>query len=469
MQDLLQQKTEPEPGETRELTVDEALQIAIGLQQDARLEEARVVYHEILVVDPSNARALHFSGVLAHQLGHSSDAVELIQRSLSLVPDVADWHSNLGIVLQESGHLDEAIEAYRRAIALDPGHANAFSNLGVLLRATGKPEEAEEAYRTAIRLNPEHIDAYTNLGVLLYSLKRREESVACFCKVITLRPKHPEARRLLALAHCTLGEVDKAVRIFEDWLTENPDDPVAKHMLSACSGRDTPERASNAYVQISFDSFAASFESKLAKLSYRAPALVGAMLEDTGLTAAQNLDVLDMGCGTGLCGPLIRPYARRLTGVDLSPGMLAQAKEKQLYDELLQIELTEYLRSHPTSFDVIVSADTLVYFGALDAVIAAAAGALRPGGVLIFTLEHGVAASAPDYHLETHGRYTHARPYVERLLERNGLTPEIGQAELRMESGVPVPGLVVRARLRQGSGEVSPKRYVKADAKGRTR
>ena len=458
MQDLLQQKTDPEPGETRELTVEEALQIAIQLQQDARLEEARVVYNEILAVDPSNPRALHFSGVLAHQLGHSTDAVELIQKSLSVMPDVADWHSNLGIVLQESGHLDEAIEAYQRAIALDPDHANAHSNLGVLLRATGKPEEAEAAYRTAIRLNPDHIDAYTNLGVLLYSLKRREESVACFCKVITLRPKHPEARKLLALAHCTLGEVDKAVRIYEDWLAENPDDPVAKHMWAACSGRETPDRASNAFVQISFDSFAASFESKLAKLSYRAPALVGAMLEDTGLAPSQNLDVLDMGCGTGLCGPLIRPYARRLTGVDLSPGMLSQAKEKQLYDELLQVELTEYLGSQPDSFDVIVSADTLVYFGALDAAIAAAARALRPGGLLIFTLEHDVAAAAPDYHLETHGRYTHAQPYIERLLAENGLTPEIGHAELRLESGVPVAGLVIRARLRQGCGEVSPER-----------
>ena len=117
-----------------------------------------------------------------------------------------------------------------------------------------------------------------------------------------------------------------------------------------------------------------------------------------------------------------------------------------MYDDLQQIELTEYLRSQTEAFDVIVSADTLVYFGALEEVLAAAFGALRPGGALIFTLEHGVGASAPDYHLETHGRYTHARPYVEQQLARCGFEPEIGQAELRLEGGVPVAGLVVRAR-----------------------
>ena len=453
MQDLLQQTTDPEPEEpARELTVDEALAIAIQLQRDDRLDEANVVYGEILKADPGNPRALHFAGVLAHQTGRSSEGIALIEKSLARVPDSADWHNNLGIVLQESSQLERAIEAYHRAIAVDPNHANAHSNLGVLLRATGKPDAAEAAYRTAIRLNPEHIDAQTNLGVLLYSLKRREEAVACFCRVITLRPKHPEARRLLALAHCTLGETDKAIKIFEDWLSENPNDPVAQHMLSACSGRDVPERASDRFVALTFDSFAASFDSKLAKLSYRAPALVAAMLEDTGLEPSQSLDILDMGCGTGLCGPLVRRYARRLTGIDLSGGMLTQAQEKGLYDYLEQIELTEYLRSQSEAFDVIISADTLVYFGALEQVMAAAARALKPAGFLIFTLEHGTAPTAPDYHLATHGRYSHARPYVERLLDRNGLAPEIGQAELRMESGVPVAGLVVRARKATSDG-----------------
>ena len=205
--------------------------------------------------------------------------------------------------------------------------------------------------------------------------------------MITLRPKHPEARRLLALAHYTLGEVDEAIAVFEEWLREEPDDPIARHMLAACSGRDVPARASDAFVEKTFDSFAASFDAKLASLAYRAPALVAEMLAHAGVDASRSLDVLDAGCGTGLCGPLVAPYARRLVGVDLSEGMLARARARNVYDELAKGELTAYLRDSPGSFDVIVSADTLVYFGSLEAVAAAAASALRPGGVLVFTVE----------------------------------------------------------------------------------
>ena len=92
-----------------------------------------------------------------------------------------------------------------------------------------------------------------------------------------------------------------------------------------------------------------SFESKLERLSYRAPALVAAMLEDSGLEPSKRLDVLDAGCGTGLCGPLVAPYARRLVGVDLSEGMLAHAKEKNVYDALMKAELTDYLQRQQRS------------------------------------------------------------------------------------------------------------------------
>src|SRR5262245_36205735 len=327
---------EPSESSTRELTLEEAISLAILLQKNEQFVEAQEVYRRVLESVPDHPRALHYAGVLAHQQGQNKQAVALIERSLALAPDQADWHSNLGIVLQSEGSLDRAIDAYRHAIALDPSHANAHSNLGVLLRATGRPLEAEAAYRTAIHLDPEHIDAYTNLGILLNGLKRTEEAAACYCKVITLRPKHREARKLLALAHCMLGEIDKAVNVFAEWLNQEPGDPIACHMLAACTGRNVPERASNGFVETTFNSFASSFEAKLETLSYRAPALVAAMLEDSGLERSHHLDVLDAGCGTGLCGVAVAAFARQLVGVDISEGMLAHAKEKNVYQKLVK-------------------------------------------------------------------------------------------------------------------------------------
>ncbi|MFL5853426.1 MAG: tetratricopeptide repeat protein, partial [Solirubrobacteraceae bacterium] len=386
--------------------------------------------------------ALHFSGVLAHQLARSEEAVALIERSLQVEPERADWHSNLGIVLQDRLDLDGAIAAYRRAIALEPTHANAHSNLGVVLRAKGRPDEAEAAYREAIRFDARHSDAYHNLGVLLNSRKRYREAAVCFSRVITLRPQHPEARKLLALAHCTLGDVDKAVEIFDEWLREEPGNPVAQHMRAACSGQGAPARASDAYIEATFDSFAASFDSKLEKLHYRAPALVAEMLALCGLKASKDLDVLDAGCGTGLCGPLLAPYAGRLVGIDLSRRMLAQARARSVYDELVRGELTSYLAGSTETFDVIVSADTLVYFGPLDAVAAAAQQALRPGGLLVFTVEE---LGGSGYSLSHTGRYRHSREYIERTMAGVRLTPQLEAAELRLEAGDPVRGLVVRA------------------------
>ncbi len=437
-----------EPSEPRELTVDEAIALAIELHKQDHLAEAQQLYTGALDVAPRHPDALHYSGLLAHQQGRTEDAINLMEQSLALSPNQADWHSNLGIVLQSEGRLGDAIAQYERAIAIDPGHANAHSNLGVLLRATGRPEEAEAAYRTSIRLCPDHADAYTNLGILLNGLNRAKEASECFCKAITLRPRNSGARRLLVLAHCMIGEVDEAVKILREWLEEDPGDLIAEHMLAASTGCDVPSRASIAFVEKTFDSFATSFEAKLESLSYRAPDLVAAALAEAGLVADGSYEIADIGCGTGLCGPLLRPYASRLVGVDLSAGMLAHAREKAIYTDLLQCEVTEFLRARHNEFDVLVSADTLVYFGDLLEFCEFAAGALRRPGLLVFTVEHALGEVEIDYRLELHGRYSHSLEYVRRVLRQSGLTADVESAELRNEAGVPVAGLVVRATKR---------------------
>ena len=428
------------------LSLDEAIALAVEWLKEGRAHDAGAICRRVLDVMPGHPDALHYSGMAAYQQGNVDEAIRLVRRSLEAAPDQSDWHSNLGIMLLARDDLEGAIAAFRKAIELPPAHARASNNLGVLLRVLGRYEEAEAAYRAAIAADPYYADAYHNLAVLLDLLDRAPEGAIAHFKELALRPGDPNAWRHLALAYCLHGDRDKAVELCREWLARWPGNPQAIHTLAACSGCDVPLRASDAYVEQVFDNFAESFEAKLARLQYRAPELIASSLASSGIVCRRDLDVLDLGCGTGLCGPLLAPFARRLVGVDLSNGMLQHAAAKHVYDELVQVELTAWLQRFHSAWDIIVAADTLVYFGALDPVVAAAATALRPGGVFAFTVEHAVdAASTPTYAIQLHGRFAHCIDYVERLLATAGLEPAIERAELRKESGLPVAGLVVRA------------------------
>ncbi|MGC1953445.1 MAG: tetratricopeptide repeat protein, partial [Gammaproteobacteria bacterium] len=370
-----------------------------------------------------------------------------------LDPDQPDRYNNLGNVLVERHRLSEATDAYQQAIVLRPDHADAWNNLGALFRAQGRPDEAGAAYLKAIELDPEHIDAYNNFGNLLSSRGLVREAVAYYCKAITLVPNHPQSRRLLGIAYYTLGQIEAAAEVFRDWLQAEPDNPIARHLFAACSKQNVPARASDAYIETTFDDFAASFDAKLEHLGYRAPQLIADALARSCGAPEKQFTGLDAGCGTGLCGSLIAPWVSRLTGVDLSAHMLAAARNRGVYDELVKGELTACLDAHPDAFDLVVSADTLVYFGDLEPVIHAAFRSLRNNGWFIFTVEETTEDSAANgYRINPHGRYAHSRAYVPRTLTAGGFVPlTIEPVILRLEGGSPVSGLVVTAR-RTASG-----------------
>lgn len=437
-QDAIQQ-------DVTQLSVHDALCLALDLHRSGAVDAARMLYERILDVEPDHSDALQFLGVLLHQCGDSDAALASIERSIALDPVQPACFNNLGNILLELGRCSQASDAYLQAIALQPQCADAYNNLGAALRGQGRLDEAGAAYLAALAIAPDHVDVHNNMGNLLASQGRTHEAIACYCKAITLMPGHSQSRKLLGIAYYTLGQTDAAAQVFHRWLQDEPGHPVALHLHAACSGQRVPTRASDAYVETTFDDFAASFDAKLDRLAYRAPALVADALAKVCPVPRQSLVALDAGCGTGLCGPLLRPYVCSLTGVDLSSGMLARAQARGSYDALIKAELSAYLNDHPEECDLIVSADTLVYFGALDAVFAAARRALRRDGWLIFTVEEGVGAGA-GHAINPHGRYSHDAAYVRQALVDAGLVVlAIVHQVLRMEGGHPVHGLVVTA------------------------
>jgi predicted TPR repeat methyltransferase len=419
---------------------------AITLHRAGNLKQAEQIYQGLLAGNPDHVEALHFMGVLLHQRGDSERARASIERAVALAPDYADAHNNLGNVLKESNHLDEALHTYLRVVELVPGHADAWNNLGVVLRSQGHYDEADRAYAHALTLKPALFAAWQNRGNLLARRNRFDEAITCYLKVLELRPRDSAAYDALGRSLYRSGKIEQAVQVYQKWLKADPTNSVARHMLAACSGSAAPERASDAYVRDVFDVFAGSFDQVLDQLGYRAPALIGEWLERNLAPPDGSLVIADAGCGTGLCADFLRPRARLLAGVDLSPGMLAKARARKTYDQLVEAELSSWLSSQQPVHDLIVSADTLCYFGELKAVTLHAASALKAGALLVFTVE-SAGDEVQNYQLNASGRYSHAARYVRECISEAGLhLLGIEQVELRRELGQAVGGFLVSAR-----------------------
>jgi predicted TPR repeat methyltransferase len=429
-----------------ELTIDEAMAIALQAQREGDAAVARALYERVLAVVPDHVGALHLLGVLHHQTRRPREAIRLLRRAVELDPDEPRLHGDLGNVFFELDRPDLARQAYEVAILLDPEDAQARNNLGVALRALRLVDEAEAAYGEAVALAPNFHEAWNNLGNLLSSRGRTADAIACFGKALSAAPRDPHARRFLSTAYSVSGHKDRALTILREWLRDEPNNPTVAHLIAANSGEDVPVRASDAYVRDLFDGFAESFDRKLAQLDYRAPELIAEAVAAAHGAPDATLAVLDAGCGTGLAGGALRPFARTLEGVDLSEGMLRRAGERGVYDALVEGELTRHLAGHAEAFDLIVSADTLCYFGDLAPVCAAARGALRPGGRFVFSVEAG-GSSEGGYELQSHGRYRHDPAYVLGAVAAAGLAVEASRTDvLRLERGEPVAGLIVTAR-----------------------
>lgn len=441
------QRRSPPAHRQHMLDIKSAQAKAMNLHRGGQLENAEALYRRILQAQPNNPDALHFLGMLRHQRGDGADAVRLIEQSIAQQPDYADAYNSLGNVLSSLGQTAEAIVAYRRAIACRADFAEAFNNLGVALRAQGEPAEAIQVLQQGIALKPDYADAYFSLGRALSAADQPDAAIQAIQEGLRRNPRRPGGYRQLGRLFYRLNRIEEAVACYRQWAEQNPDDPEAQYMLAAVTGENVPERAADRYIQDLFDGFADSFDKNLQGLDYQAPNLLAAVIATEWPTPDAALQVLDAGCGTGWCGPLLRPYAHHLVGVDLSPGMMNKARARKVYDELAVAELTAFMQTRRNEYDLIVSADTLIYFGDLGAALIAAADALRPGGRLAFTLEKlETDAAAMTFHLNPHGRYSHTEPYLRRELAAAGLTlRSLTTATLRFELRQPVMGYVVLA------------------------
>jgi predicted TPR repeat methyltransferase len=393
---------------------DELLREGAARHARGELDGAARLYRKVLARRPGDANALNLLGVASRQRGDLARALELGAQAVAARPDSPIFLANLGAALAEAGRFAEAEAALRAALARRPDDPVALRNLGQMYATRGEPAAAVAPLRRATELAP---DAPEPWLALAHALREAGEAGAA-----------EAARRVLALA---------------------PSAPTlaaqARFLLAALGEGDAPGRAPADYVRALFDQYAPRFDADLeGRLGYRTPALLAALLQAGGVAADGSRRVLDLGCGTGLSGVALKPFAKRMTGLDLAPRMLAEAAKRGIYDTLEEADLLAWLPRRHEAFDLIAAADVLNYLGDLVPALRAIAGALAPRGTAAFSIEAG--AGAP-FALGAGMRYRHDPDHVARLAAAAGLA-EIARedAVLREEKGGPVAGVLFLLR-----------------------
>jgi predicted TPR repeat methyltransferase len=448
-----------------------------------------------------------------------AEAIACLRRSLSLVPPApnrAGTRHALGLALLRSGDAASACAELERAVESRPADVRLRADLGKALKECARLGAAAEAYRAAIRLRDAQDQQESAPSNLHYRL-------GMTLRAMLSSPRHcrsPQQRRKLAR---------EARRCLARQLREDPGHSLAAFWLAALepevrggegeegdsdggSGDDDAEAtaaaaASNAaagcppkMVAALFDKYAPTFDSHLVgALDYATPRRLADAL--TTAAAAQKNDsggapagrffrrVADLGCGTGLMGPLLRPMMvvedeeSHLCGVDLSSRMVEVARGRGCYDALEVRELVAWLlSSSSSSFDALVAADVVVYLGDLAPMLEAAAGACSGAGALFaFSTEDADAGDDDDddddkekgddtqrrrgqdqedednnnnnpvgFVLRPTGRYAHRAAYIRAVAEAAGwaVASLERRSPLRMNAGKRIWGnLVVLRRV----------------------
>ncbi len=480
-----------------------------------RVEEAAGALSRAVSIDPAHLQAQTNLGAALARLGRMAEAEAALRKALELNSRYAPAHTNLGELLRTGGRMAEARESlesalrlapqdqltrlayadvlhelgefesagvqYREVISRGPGSSRIYSKLGLALLSAGDRAGALDAVRTAVRLDPNSADAHIACAYALLQFGDVHEAITCAEGAVRLA-RHPLGHMLHGVALAILGNLGDGIARFRVGLGEGksagecmsamaallqqlghadsareclshgleiePHNPMLLHEVAALSG-EAPERASDEYVAQFFDTFAKSFDRHLlGRLMYTAPRLV----RDAILAARSGqLDVLDLGCGTGLVGVELSSHARSLVGVDLSEKMLQIAGNRNIYTRLVRDDLGSALRAESeSSYDVVAAADVFVYVGRLDEVLPAVHRVLRPQGAFVFTVEADSTEHADHpvpslgYRLTSTGRFAHTAGYLTDLAAHSALEIKtVREVRLRSETLRPVAGLLL--------------------------
>ncbi len=400
----------------------------------------------VLQLQPEHGQAHSNLAYLLQLQGDFDQAMHHYQKSLETSEDSILSHHNLGVILTNKGKHDEAVSHFKRVLDLQPQHTEALHNLGSILLLQKKLQEALPCFLLLSRQS-DNFDACYNLGVIYSELGILEEAIVYFNRALKLLPNDFATHANLGAIYLQRREFDLAERHYLKASHLHPDNEMIGYILAAIQQKHASSKAPAAYVKDLFNQYAPYFDKHLDVLGYKVPQLLFEAVKSVIGDLPVPLTVLDLGCGTGMSGAKFSTIANRLIGVDISEKMLEIARKKGVYTDL-KLESIEEALTKLSHVDIIIAADTLVYFGDLGDIFAKCIKVLNRGGIFAFTIE---LTEVYPYVLQRSARFAHSNRYIKELaLQNDFVVLQSDKVVLRKQDSFSIEGgLFVFKRIHQ--------------------
>ena len=383
-------------------------------------EHKQAIDHLIRVTQakPNFNAAYHQLAQVYLNQGDYPNAIDCFYQQLERGGDQADIYHDLGQALFQANQIDDAIKALEKALVLGTTETDCNHLLGNAFVASNDLDKALNYYLRQLEIEP-IVATYYNIGVIFMTKQRHKEAIEYFNHAVKLDPDYLPSHLNLGAIYLKINRLEAARKHYQEASTLAPDNAEIQHILAAITQENTPDAAPKTYLENLFNQYATYYDQHLTEhLRYTVPEqFVQALQQETDIDDA-SWDILDLGCGTGLSGQQLKPFANTLTGVDISAKMIEQAKQKCIYSSLMVADVLDAL-TEQHHIDLIVAADVFTYIGKLDSLFAAAYEALKSRGLFIFSVEK---TSVEPFELHQSIRYAHSKSYLHQLIEDHHFT-----------------------------------------------
>lgn len=410
-----------------------------------QLREAAQTLNEAQKILPGDARIFMMAGLMAEKSGNVEGAFEMLRKSVAAAPGWGPGLLELALLLARQNQFAEAVEKAEEVARLEPRNLLVLAGVVDIAHRAGHAEMAVRHLRRGLELVPGDVQLRRLLARDLSDLGRHAEALEVWGGLIEQDPQDREALSGRVRTFLAMGSPAQAAADTAALRALLPDDPVVAYYDALARG-ETPPHQPVELNRALFDGMAEIYDQHIVRgLGYRLPKIVADRILER--YPDRHLNVLDLGCGTGLLGVCLGRLDGFLIGVEISQKMIEQATRHKVYDRFHTVDLNDALAATPEAqYEVLAALDVFIYTGDLTRAVPDAHRILQPAGDFWFSCELA-PEEGPDLVLQANGRYAHKRSHVARVCREAGFeSVDIEELDLRREAGVPVPGILVQAR-----------------------